>query len=369
MILVLTAAFGDGHNTAARSIADAVRRLSPGEEIVVSDLICETHPLLSDVLKQLYQFAITSWPASWRAVYRLLEKMKPGVQPPAWQLMMLNVLQAIVETKKPRVIISTYPLYAELVSRLRDRVPMPPLVTVITDSISVHPIWVSRPSDLICVCDDETKSVVEKLGVETSKIRVTGFPVSLAFMDAPAPSATSGKKRLLYLPSTSVGWFAATLEALRPQLLNGLHLTLPVGKHASRLYHPLLRFLDSMPDADIEVIGWTDQMPRLLQTHDVLISKAGGAILHEVLAARCPVVIDYVVPGQEEGNADLLLSNHCALRSHSPNETAKHVAAILSNDCKLGRRFRESMNPLSVPDAAMQAARHALDLAGKSSTH
>jgi len=43
-----------------------------------------------------------------------------------------------------------------------------------------------------------------------------------------------------------------------------------------------------------------------------VICKAGGAILHEVLAAHIPAVIDYVVPGQEEGNAELLLRHECA---------------------------------------------------------
>ena len=119
LILILTAAFGDGHNTAARCVADAARRLNPDEEVIVCDLICETHPHVSDVLKRLYQFAITSWPASWKMVYRLLAKMKPGMEPPAWQMMMLNALSAMIETKKPCVIISTYPLHAELVSRLR----------------------------------------------------------------------------------------------------------------------------------------------------------------------------------------------------------------------------------------------------------
>lgn len=363
MILILTAAFGDGHNTAARCVADALRKSSPGEEIAVHDLVCETHPHMSDVLKRLYQFAITSWPASWLAVYRLLEKMKPAAGPPAWQMMMLNSLAEIIESKKPRVIVSTYPLYAELVSRMRTRVSTPPLMTVITDSISVHPFWITVPSDRYCVADDETKAVVERLGVDEAKIRVTGFPVSLAFTESPPAPPASSKKRLLYLPSTSVGWFAATLEALRPLLRDDVRLTLPVGKHAPRLYHTLRRFLESLPGADIEVIGWTDQMPRLLQTHDVLITKAGGAILHEALAARCPVVIDYVVPGQEEGNANLLLTNGCALRSRSPAETAAHVATLLADDCKLGRECREMMIPLSVPDAAMQAAREALGIA------
>jgi hypothetical protein len=75
----------------------------------------------------------------------------------------------------------------------------------------------------------------------------------------------------------------------------------------------------------------SDPIPHLLQTHDVVICKAGGAILHEVLAAKIPAVIDYVVPGQEEGNAELLLRHDCALRSHTPQETGDCVRRLLEN--------------------------------------
>ena len=62
MILILTAGFGDGHNTAARSVAEALTRLCPEEKIETSDLISEALPFISDVCKSLYQFAITHWP-------------------------------------------------------------------------------------------------------------------------------------------------------------------------------------------------------------------------------------------------------------------------------------------------------------------
>jgi processive 1,2-diacylglycerol beta-glucosyltransferase len=344
-------------------VAKAVEKLSPNEEVIVSDFITEVHPRLASVLKSLYQFAIINWPSSWRWVYSQMADVKPGDSPPAWQLMLVKSLQKRIETHRPRLIISTYPLYAELLSRVKAKIETPPLLTVITDSISVHPIWLSAPSDLICVADPETQEVVERFGIDRRCIRVTGFPVDLAFMKTPAGADSGSTQRILYLPSTSLTWFGQTLESLRPLLASGVQLTLPVGKHASRLHHTLQRFMDSMPGAKIEIIGWTNRMPELLQTHDVLISKAGGAILHEVLAARCPVVIDYVVPGQEEGNANMLLDNGCALRSHSPAETGRAVAQVLAEGGRLGTKFRENMLALSVPDAALRAARYGLEIA------
>jgi processive 1,2-diacylglycerol beta-glucosyltransferase len=153
------------------------------------------------------------------------------------------------------------------------------------------------------------------------------------------------------------------LEALRPLLLTGVKLTLPVGKHASRLYHVLRRFTDSLPSGMVDIIGWTQQIPDFLRSHDVVICKAGGAILHEVMAARIPAVIDYVVPGQEEGNADYLLSRHCALRSHSPEQTGQAVAKLLADGRKLARQMRENMLPISLPDAALRVAHEVLALA------
>jgi processive 1,2-diacylglycerol beta-glucosyltransferase len=110
------------------------------------------------------------------------------------------------------------------------------------------------------------------------------------------------------------------------------------------------------------IIGWTQEMPHLLRSHDVIICKAGGAILHEVLAARTPAVIDYVVPGQEEGNAAYLVSRDCGVRTQTPAETANEVRRLLANSGAVAGRMRENMIPVSVPDAALRTADAALEM-------
>ncbi len=62
VIWVLTAGFGDGHNTAARCVGDALRRERSGDPIVVSDLVSDVHPLIARVLKSAYQLAIIRFP-------------------------------------------------------------------------------------------------------------------------------------------------------------------------------------------------------------------------------------------------------------------------------------------------------------------
>lgn len=360
MIWVLTAGFGDGHNTAARCVGEALRRMLPNEPVVVTDLVSEAQPVVAEALKAAYQLAITHVPSAWRAVYRLLEN--PKLAGDNWlQAPLKQALVKGLETNRPRLIVSTYPFYSHLLSAVSDRSLVPKLVTVVTDSTSVHPIWTSAPSDLFCVSDVETDEVLKQQSVPAEKIRVTGFPVDLSFADPlPSVAASGTAQRILYLPSTPARTVAATLEALRPLLNSGVKLTIPAGRQWKRLYHTLRRFDDSLQPGQMEVIGWTQQMPQLLRTHDVIICKAGGAILHEVLAAQTPAVIDYVVPGQEEGNAAYLVSRNCGVRTRTPAETANEVRRLLANNGAVAVEMQQNMIPVSIPDAARRTAEAAL---------
>ena len=352
VIWVLTAGFGDGHNTAARSVAEALRRRVPEVPVRVSDVIEDTHPRLARVFQSAYQMAIIRFPWLWRMAYAQMAKPE-FAQTAEWCQPILRELQQRLETEKPKAIVCTYPSYAGLLEVLRNKgVPVPPVITIITDSISVHPIWVMAPSDVFCVADEDTHLAVEKLGVPAEKLRISGFPVSLAFTESVQREHAGAQ--ILYLPSTPPVHVAQTLEALKPLLINNVKLTLPVGKHGPRLYHLIRRFTDANPTVNVEIIGWTNRIPHLLQTHDAVICKAGGAILHEVLAAKIPAVIDYVVPGQEEGNAELLLRHDCALRSHTPQETGDCVRRLLENNAALGQQMRRNIEPLSEPEAAFK---------------
>ena len=46
---------------------------------------------------------------------------------------------------------------------------------------------------------------------------------------------------------------------------------------------------------------------------DVILSKPGGLVVSESLAAGLPMVLFSPIPGQEEANADFLVRNHAAV--------------------------------------------------------
>ena len=53
-VLILTAGFGDGHNTAARNVAEALDLISDEVKVEVLDVFQSSLGLLNDVLKKAY---------------------------------------------------------------------------------------------------------------------------------------------------------------------------------------------------------------------------------------------------------------------------------------------------------------------------
>ena len=58
-ILILTAGYGEGHNSAARGIRDGLRRVSPdGVHVELHDLFAETYGFMNDWARIAYMAMI-----------------------------------------------------------------------------------------------------------------------------------------------------------------------------------------------------------------------------------------------------------------------------------------------------------------------
>ncbi|HNW41255.1 MAG TPA: galactosyldiacylglycerol synthase, partial [Opitutaceae bacterium] len=108
------------------------------------------------------------------------------------------------------------------------------------------------------------------------------------------------------------------------------------------------------------LLGWTDQVPRLLMTHHVVISKAGGATTQEAIAAHCPMVVNQIVPGQEEGNFELLRRRDAGALAETPDAVLDALRRAFADGGARCRHWSESMRTLARRDAAPRIAAHVL---------
>ena len=95
-------------------------------------------------------------------------------------------------------------------------------------------------------------------------------------------------------------------------------------------------------------------------THHILIGKAGGATVQECTAACTPMLMTQVVPGQEEGNAELLFQNQCGALCPTPDALAAKIEQLFAGGAAEWHAWEQNIARLSRPDAAQQIARFLL---------
>jgi processive 1,2-diacylglycerol beta-glucosyltransferase len=361
-ILILTAGFGDGHNTAARNVADALDLISDEVRVEVLDVFQSSLGIMNDVLKKAYLGLTRFAPSVWNGIYSMLDNSK-GMESNLLAFGNLkNALEEILEQSQPDCVLSTYPVYAHVIREIyRDHSERPfRFVTVVTDSISVNSSWFRAPSDWYCVPNEATALVLRKNGVPAEKIKAFGFPVNPLFAEkdqeiAQAPEA-DGPIKILYIINAGKKKSGKAVDRLLE--VPRVHLTITVGRDAE-LKEKLLRRMERFGDR-VRVLGWTNQMPRLMLTHHLVVTKAGGATVQEAIAARCPMILNQVIPGQEDGNAQLVKELDAGVVAEKNREVAEWIAKAFAGDARLWKKWRENLTKVSRPDASLRIAELAL---------
>jgi processive 1,2-diacylglycerol beta-glucosyltransferase len=362
-ILILTASFGEGHNSAARAIRDALARVASKEtEVELRDLFAEAYGPVNELVRKSYLALVNFAPGAWGAVYRWLDRKKDFDAEFARFARLEDHFAALLERFKPDLMVCTFPAYPNVLGKIqgRDGGRSRPCktVVVITDSITINASWYRCAADYFVVANEQSASVLRAAGVAPEKIKVFGFPVSLTFADSAAsnrvlPSGDS-EGRVLYMIHAATRGAPELAERLAEL---GVHLTVTVGRADK-----LMPEIEAAVGDKGRVIGWTDQLPRMLHESHLLIGKAGGATVQETIAAACPMIINYVVAGQEEGNARLIAETNSGAIANSSREVIAQVQSAFANGAKQWREWFANISRLSRPRAALDIAQFLMSI-------
>jgi processive 1,2-diacylglycerol beta-glucosyltransferase len=366
-ILILTAAYGEGHNAAANALAAAFNEDLPGTARV-ADVFAMSCPRLNSLVRRLYLSAINGTPRLWKVVYALMDR--PSFMTRGLWLMgaQSRTLLELIENEKPDAICSSFPAYAALLEKLirEGRISVPHF-NIVTDSISINSVWWRPGCDGWFVPNEDTAEVMRAAGVDPAKLHVSGFPVTSYFrknegiMTRPR-IAEGSAPRVLYIVNSGTHNAEATARLLLAE--EGWEVTCTVGRDEALRATLLAAAAGRRLKADI--LGWTDRIPELLMTHHVVVSKAGGATTQEAVAARCPMVVNQVVPGQEEGNCELLLRHSAGALATTPEAVIATLRAAFADKGRGWDSWRAALEPMAKPDAARTVAAQVLTLANRS---
>ena len=364
-IVILTARFGNGHLSAAANIAAALARDFPTLSVEIVDPFQLTKPKPYLRVQRIYRLAQRRTPLLWYAFFRLADRTPLG----RWWVLSNRPLREFFRqfpaAYAPKAVVNTYAVFPAVLGQYYGRgTPLPfRLATVLTDSISINRTWLEGPSELFLVSDPLTALSVAVQGVAEEKIVVTGFPTPIEFEHGaparPGPSPPGAPVSVLWLTEQDRGPLVRLLDGLGA--VAELRLVLAVGRRpklaeALRAMAPRWRFA-------LEVVEWEPGISRRMPGMDLVITKAGGATVHEALAAGCPVLISRVTPGQEEGNAHVVEANDLGRVARNDRELGRVLAELQADRFAALEPLRAHVERFRRPGAAAHIARIAADLA------
>lgn len=359
-ILILTACFGEGHNAAARNLRDALLAASPDANVVVSDVFLEAYGWVNRLSAKGYVALINHLPGVWQKAFEILDHTLLVEQHIGLYRAAANLLEKHLDELRPEIVVSVYPGCNHLLDYvMRRRVRRAfRTVTIITDSLTINSVWHRAHSDIFLVANDATAEVVREAGVPEKKVLAPGFPVPRIFAQfgdvRPTPPA-DGKWKVLYVINSG----RHRAPGIVRELLNVKNITLSVTVGRDEELRGQLEAVAG--DTPLTIHGWTPELPRFMAESHLLISKAGGATVQETLAARTPMIITQIVPGQEEGNARLVLENGAGALATDAEAIAEAVQGAFQEDARQWHAWHKATSPLSRPTASDDIARYLLE--------
>src|SRR6201993_4277344 len=271
-ILILTAGFGEGHNSAARGVRDGLARFASDETAVeLRDLFAEAYGRINELVRRSYLTLVNSAPRAWGIVYRWLDR-KTDYNTEFRRLTRLKAQFApVVDRFQPDIVVCSFPAYANVLQEILGAERVCKCVVVVTDSITINASWYQSPADYFLVANEQSASVLRAVGVAPEKIKVFGFPVSPKFADFTNDrqlNSNKSKPRVLHMIHAAT---RGAPELVRLLAKLGVDLTVTIG-HADKLRPAIEAAADGHV---VKIVGWTDQLPRLLHESHLLIGKAG----------------------------------------------------------------------------------------------
>lgn len=372
-ILILHASVGTGHKTAAQALAKAFQQRGV-EQVTVEDTLDHGSTLFRELYSRSYLELSEKAPILWAYWYENSDEDETKLTRDLRLFVSrlgVNKLDEVVQRCQPEAIVCTHFLPVDLFARARRKGKLSiPVYCVVTDYTG-HVFWVHPEIDGYFVGTDATRKMLAQRGVPESLITVTGIPVDPEIATPKDRGEMRARHRLQDGPVITLMGSGLKTETVR-QIVTGLleqNLTgtLVVVAGRSKELQTELSDIASTGHLQVRVLGFIDYLDDLVAASDLVITKAGGLIVSEVMARHTPMVVVDPIRGQEEWNADYVVSVGAGVQVRLPRMVPVVVQHLITNPARLAM-LRAGATQAGRPGAAFAIADQVLAAARQPAT-
>jgi 1,2-diacylglycerol 3-beta-galactosyltransferase len=358
-ILILTADAGYGHRSAANAIAAALQETHGGEctHEIINVLDHEHTPAFLRDTQTDYDRVARERPEFHKFGYEATDNATPKViLDRGLQVMLYSAMRRVLHDTQPDIIVSTYPLYqAALGAVFSITGKFIPLITVITDLITVHQIWFSEYSDLTVVPTSTVRDLALEAGLPAERVEVIGIPVQPR-LSRQMPDKAALRAELDWEPDLTTVLIVSSKRSTRSadviHVLNHSGLPIQLVLVAGGDDESYAQLQQTEWHRPAHIYNFVKNMPDMMCASDVIVCKAGGLTVTESLACGLPLLLTDVIPGQETGNAQYVIEGGAGAMIDEPLHALEILCHLLVNEGGLLKERAANALRLGRPRAA-----------------
>ncbi|HEY6803163.1 MAG TPA: glycosyltransferase [Pyrinomonadaceae bacterium] len=362
-ILIISSDTGGGHRSAAAAIVAGVQKFLDSESyaIRVVRAVEESHHL-SAKLVGLYNWILRNRQHWMKYYYWFINRVRPETLE-FFHKRCVGYVQGLFERWCPHVVVSVHPLTQHIFGRvlrelnLTDRVP---LISVVTDPCyGFWKGWACDDVTLYLVASDEARRQLIDYGVSPSRIKISGMPVHPKFAYPGEEAAKAARGALGLDPEkftvfVNAGWAGGgNIKEIFKELVHGeldVQAIFLAGKNENlRAAAESLALEAPFP---IKVIGYSDEIEKLMNAANVMISKLGGLTTFEAFACRVPIIVDAITEPmpQEAGTASLIEERGAGIMLKRSRDVVPVVRRMMEDEVHYSR-MRAATAGLAIPNS------------------
>jgi len=377
-ILIISSDTGGGHRSAAQALAVGLQRFWHGESIAVRVIkaVEESHHI-TEKLVRLYNWLLRNKQGWMKYLYWAVNRFRPETRE-FFHKRAVGYLTGVFEKWCPHIVVSVHPLTQHIFGRILRELNLTsqiPLVTVVTDPCyGFWRGWACDDVSLYLVANEDARRQLLDYGVATEKIKISGLPLHPKFCEVDETVAQNARRAFGLDPDkftvfVNAGWIGGgNIPAIFRELVRGeldVQAIFLAGKNEE--LRKEAEELAKRAKFPVKVIGYSDEVEKLMHSANVMISKLGGLTTFEALACRLPIIADATTPPmpQEAGTVRLISKRGAGILLEKSADIVPTIQSLVLDPQKY-QRMKAATAGLSMANSTERIIREITALLPKS---
>src|SRR2546421_476114 len=362
-ILIISSDTGGGHRSAAAAIVAGIESFVKGESYAIRVVrAVEESAAIAARLVRVYNWLLRNKQHWMKYYYWAINRVRPETRE-FFHSRSIVYVRGLFERWCPHIVVSVHPLTQHIFARvlrelkLADRIP---LVTVVTDPYyGFWKGWACDDVSLYLVASGEARQQLIDYGIAPERIKISGMPVHPKF-DFPGEQAAQAARTALGLDAEkftvflNAGWEGGgNVPEIFRELVRGeldVQAIFLAGKNESLKSEA--ENLAAEARFPVKVIGYSDEVEKLMRAANVMISKLGGLSTFEALNCRVPIIADVTTRPmpQEASTVNLIVKGGAAVLLQRASDIVPVVRRMI-DDSKHYAALRAATITIALPNA------------------